>query len=141
MRQAAATSEATMSVSWVEMKLAHTNCAIAKLMPTVSVAGRIARTPRHPSMMKTRAIGTKIASRGSMATSAVRNSDPPTASRTGRYMGHLLWKEWGGTCYLSGVWSDHIGGLTIVEEVPTVHVSRQRPDDGAIHSVDFSPDV
>src|SRR5450759_4986717 len=82
---------------------------------------------------------TNNVSRGSTATSAVRNSDPPTASRTGRYMGHLLWKEWGGTCYLSGVWSDHIGGLTIVEEVPTVYVSRQRPDDGATAQCGLQP--
>ncbi len=33
---------------------------------------------------------TNRVSRGSMATSAVRARDPDTASRTGRYMGHLF---------------------------------------------------
>src|SRR5665811_2004764 len=53
-----------MSVSWVDRKLEVTNWAMANVRPTVSVAGRVARTPRHPSMMKTRAIGTNTASSG-----------------------------------------------------------------------------
>src|SRR5450631_3238611 len=40
------------------------NWVRAKVRPQVSVAGRVARTPRHLSMMKTRAMGTKTASRG-----------------------------------------------------------------------------
>src|SRR5665647_3475422 len=84
---------------------------------------------------------TNSVSNGNMATSAVRASDPPTESRTGRYIGHLLWKECGGTCCLSGIWSDHIVDGIVVEEVAIVHVSRQRPDDGASAQCGLQPDL
>src|SRR5450631_4622114 len=79
---------------------------------------------------------TNSVSSGSTATSAVRGSDPDTASRTGRYMGHLVFEEsngWNralhrkaGQEVFDSVWSDQIVGLTLWEKFPTVQTFRQR---------------
>jgi hypothetical protein len=58
-------------------------------------------------------------SRGSMARTAVRKSDPPTASRTGRYMRYLASLR--GICQ----WSYQSNALTIMVIYATVQSFRE----------------
>src|SRR5450631_2731502 len=66
---------------------------------------------------------TNSVSRGSMATSAVRASDPARASRTGRYMGHLVFGRNGVVLVASPRGSPWLGA----DLAQTQRLSRGRP--------------